>query len=352
MIVLRSSCPSARVPRRLQRACACGKPAKDGEECEECRTKRAPAVQRRTAPDVGLDASFAATPAGLPRLPVNAPDDAFEREADAMADAVMRGGGFAGSRPCPRRTARREAGPAAASPSYAPPVVHEVLRASGAPLDPAARAELEPRFGRDFSGVRVHTDGRAAASARAVQAVAYTVGGDIVFDAGAYAPHTATGRRLLAHELAHVVQQDGAAGVVQRAAAGTEERTDEAESDCSGWLTDPQSLSKRAAEVFVRGELPGDHGMVKRIECDPPVSSGNWVCVVHFSSGTTVKVLVTKDTIVVGAMVGHQIAHPRCWYDFKCPGRNRDLVLVKRRCEKSPVPSGDARPKGGIGPTP
>jgi GH24 family phage-related lysozyme (muramidase) len=101
---------------------------------------------------------------------------------------------------------RRAAGPA---DGIAPPIVHEVLRAPGAPLDPAARADLEPRFGHDFSRVRVHTDACAAQSADAVNALAYTVGRDVVFAAGRYAPHTDAGRHLLSHELTHVVQQGG-----------------------------------------------------------------------------------------------------------------------------------------------
>lgn len=88
-----------------------------------------------------------------------------------------------------------------------PPVVNAVLRSPGQPLDAETRAFMEPRFRRDFSGVRVHTDAQAAESAWAVSALAYTVERDIVFGAGQYAPGTTQGRRLLAHELAHVVQQ-------------------------------------------------------------------------------------------------------------------------------------------------
>src|SRR6185295_5081690 len=89
-----------------------------------------------------------------------------------------------------------------------PPIVHDVLRSSGQPLDPATRTFMEPRFGHDFSGVRVHSDARAAESAQAVDALAYTVGHRVVFGAGRYTPETSDGRRLLAHELTHVVQQD------------------------------------------------------------------------------------------------------------------------------------------------
>src|SRR5947209_171814 len=88
-----------------------------------------------------------------------------------------------------------------------PAVVQRALRSSGEPLDPATRAELEPRFGHDFGQVRVHRDPAAAESARALRAKAYTVGNDIVFAPGRFAPATGSGRHLLAHELAHVVQQ-------------------------------------------------------------------------------------------------------------------------------------------------
>lgn len=93
--------------------------------------------------------------------------------------------------------------------SLVPPVVYEALRSPGQPLDPATRAFMEPSFGRDFSGVRVHTDAKAAESAQAVNALAYTVGQDVIFGADQYAPETAPGRRLLAHELAHTAQQAG-----------------------------------------------------------------------------------------------------------------------------------------------
>lgn len=88
-----------------------------------------------------------------------------------------------------------------------PSIVDEVLRSSGQPLNVDIRAFFEPRFGHDFGKVRVHAGARAAQSAAAVGAHAYAVGPDIVFGAGQYAPETDTGKRLLAHELTHVVQQ-------------------------------------------------------------------------------------------------------------------------------------------------
>lgn len=80
----------------------------------------------------------------------------------------------------------------------------------------AARDFFEPRFGYDFSGVRVHTDARAAEAAKEVDARAFTVGRDVVFGKGEYAPGTSAGIRLVAHELAHVIQQDAAAIVAHK----------------------------------------------------------------------------------------------------------------------------------------
>jgi hypothetical protein len=110
---------------------------------------------------------------------------------------------------CKKKKMQRKAA-GGAQPESAPPIVHEVLRSPGQPLDAATRAYMEPRFGHDFSKVRVHADGKAAESAQSVGALGYTVGRHVVFGAGQYAPHLGEGRKLLAHELTHVVQQASA----------------------------------------------------------------------------------------------------------------------------------------------
>src|SRR5829696_1558346 len=123
-------------------------------------------------------------------------------------------------------------------PSTVPPIVHDVLRSPGQPLDAATRSYMEPRFGRDFGQVRVHADAKAEDSARAVDALAYTAGRDIVFASGEYTPETAKGRRLLAHELAHIVQQAPTLSSVEtsttpslRMPAGKDGASEEAEAD-------------------------------------------------------------------------------------------------------------------------
>jgi hypothetical protein len=97
-------------------------------------------------------------------------------------------------------------------PSEVPPIVDEVLRSPGLPLDANTHAFMEPRFGHDFSDVRIHNDGKASESARAVSARAFTLGDHVVFAAGQYSPGTTEGQRLLAHELTHVIQQTGIVG--------------------------------------------------------------------------------------------------------------------------------------------
>jgi hypothetical protein len=116
------------------------------------------------------------------------------------------------------------------APAVVPAIVHTELRRSGLPLDAATRSLMEPGFRHDFSRVRVHADTAAAQSAKAINALAYTVGHDVVFAAHQYSPTTAAGRRLLAHELAHVVQQErvSAANATARAGLSWEREADAA----------------------------------------------------------------------------------------------------------------------------
>jgi hypothetical protein len=160
------------------------------------------------------------------KLVVGRVDDPLEQEADRVADEVMRMRDTDVLPPAtPPRVGRKcldceegEKAPAAqtrsagstGAASEAPSIVHEGLRSPGQPLDASARVFFEPRFRADFSRVRIHTDSVSAESARAINAVAYTVGQDVVFDEGAYRPETDNGRRLIAHELTHVIQQGGA----------------------------------------------------------------------------------------------------------------------------------------------
>jgi hypothetical protein len=171
----------------LQRKCACGNLTIAGGKCAAC-AKIKSGLQRR--------------------LTIGASNDPLEREADRVADQVMAAQprSSAGSAPpqIPRYT-----GQAGEETSIVPASVNRVLSCSGTPLEPALRKDMEQRFRYDFSRVRVHSGDAAELSAREVDAHAYTVGHNIVFGAGRSAPATHEGRRLIAHELTHVVQQAG-----------------------------------------------------------------------------------------------------------------------------------------------
>ncbi|HSI59401.1 MAG TPA: DUF4157 domain-containing protein [Ideonella sp.] len=150
-----------------------------------------------------------------------------------------------------------------------PPEVHAVLRSPGQALDGSARAAMERGFGHDFSDVRLHTGPQAAASARAVNALAYTVGRNVVFGAGQYAPGARAGQRLLAHELAHVVQQRSAGGPtgVGHAHSPLENDADRAaERVVSGQGAGP--LAPAASGVLARQAVPAEQSSsVERTLC-------------------------------------------------------------------------------------
>ncbi|TVP48077.1 MAG: DUF4157 domain-containing protein [Gemmatimonadales bacterium] len=146
-----------------------------------------------------------------PRLRIGAVGDPLEREADSIAERVVRmpaPGASPTLRPdgCDRG---RGSAPFPASAGMAASIVR-VRRGGGTSLPPSVRSFFEPRFGQDFAEVRIHTGADAAASAAELTARAYTVGRDIVFGRGEFAPGSVAGRLLLAHELAHVVQQGNA----------------------------------------------------------------------------------------------------------------------------------------------
>jgi len=156
------------------------------------------------------------------KLAINEAGDEYEQEADRVAARVMQAPepqlqrACAGGGSCSRcqtemhghqRFQMKRVALNDLSQTAVPPIVHEVLRSPGHPLDPATRSFMEPRFGHDFSHVRVHFGADANQSAEEFNAYAYTLGHDIVFGADRFAPGTLEGQRLLAHELTHVVQQ-------------------------------------------------------------------------------------------------------------------------------------------------
>lgn len=177
----------------VQRKCACGSAQSSvGNTCEECGSRP---LQRK--------------------LSVGNSDDAYEREADRVASMVTQNQRLA----APLRQTRIPIQRVAMHESNldsAPPSVETALSNGGAPMEAGVRQEMEARFGYDFSHVRVHADSAANASARHLDARAYTSGSHVVFGAGMYSPRTSAGRFLIAHELTHVIQQGGGSSAIQR----------------------------------------------------------------------------------------------------------------------------------------
>lgn len=190
-------------------------------------------ASRRVAHDSAIPAFGSATPEVQTNLAINTPGDRYEQQADRVAEQIMRlpaphvqrtcacGGGSPGQ-DCDECTKKRvslqrmsaEVGDPG---GFAPPIVHDVLRSPAGSLDGQTQALMGAHFGRDFSRVRIHADADASHAADAVQAHAFTVGSDIVFGSGQFAPATPVGRKLLAHELTHVVQQGAAPPTAEHA---------------------------------------------------------------------------------------------------------------------------------------
>lgn len=151
------------------------------------------------------------------KLKIGQPGDKYEQEADRVVDKVMGSSANAATNDTPLHI-QRYAKHDTECTDTAPISVDSVIAGYGRPLEPAMRKDIEHRFGHDFSEVRVYLGADANQSARGVNAQAYTVGKNIVFGAGKYSPSTIEGRKLIAHELAHVLQQENGAprNVIQR----------------------------------------------------------------------------------------------------------------------------------------
>jgi hypothetical protein len=224
------------------------------------------------------------------RLRVGQPDDEYERQADRVADQILRmpetaapppslpghGPAISATQAVQRKCSACEdeeallqrdgEGPAPAARD-AGAAVDRVRASGGQPLAGEVRAYFEPRFARDFSDVRIHTGAAAVDAARDLRARAFTVGRDVAFAAGEYQPHTPAGRHLLAHELTHVVQQGGggptAAGEVAQASPDRVQRklasprfvNDTTLEDVEKGTTTLQSGSKGRAVLLIQHAL-------------------------------------------------------------------------------------------------
>jgi hypothetical protein len=225
------------------------------------------------------------------KLTVGPTDDVYEREADAVADKVMRMtdeaqvspkiSPLAVQRKCEHCMAEEDLQrkPGNANQVHeAPSIVNDTLANGGHSLDGDTRSFMESRFGYDFSGVKIHTGTVAAKSAQSVNALAYTSGNNIVFNQHQYSPATEHGRRLLAHELTHVVQQSGApAASVQRQEvtgedAGPDIMDEEADVEVEEETTQADEMARgkrrRGSSICAAGACPqGKQSRVIRNDC-------------------------------------------------------------------------------------
>jgi Domain of unknown function (DUF4157) len=203
-----------REPPGLSRHVGRCRPGLSGAEVESIRPTAAPGGFGR----IGVHPPTAATPGFLQRrLTVGATNDPLEHEADRVAAERV---GMPEAAVSDEAVPVRRVACGSQTETAAPPTVYEALAAPARPLDPATQAFMESRFGYDFNRVRIHTDALAERSADAVAADAYTVGSHVVFAHGRYDPGSRDGQRLLAHELAHVVQQSPP-GVIARQGSKT-----------------------------------------------------------------------------------------------------------------------------------
>lgn len=213
------------------------------------------------------------------KIKVNAPGHIYEQEADSVADEVIRTPGSQGQRTyartggslgslsqsrqfeqeCNHRQAKR-AHEGAYSNRVAPTVVRDVLRSSGQALDLSTRGFFEARLGKSFGEVRIHADNQAAMAASAVSAQAFTVGKHIAFGAGQYMPATFAGRRLLAHELTHVVQQGSADPVYplhfSAASRPMEREADQAANSILAGFAPSQITGNVPEQIALQDEVP------------------------------------------------------------------------------------------------
>jgi hypothetical protein len=219
------------------------------------------AAKHTKQPEVSVQSQAAKPSFFQPKLTVNQHNDVYEQEADAMADKVMRMPDPAHNdhaffkpastvvqRKCQHceeeeKVHRKESSGTEAQGSHELDSYVGSLGASGQRLPESSRQFFEPRFGRDFSNVRLHTDAVAAKSAQSINALAYTTGNNIVFNSGQYSPESDSGKKLMAHELTHVVQQKSAGnGQIQRMAACPAHLNDE-DPVPTGWRLYPNPTS-------------------------------------------------------------------------------------------------------------
>ena len=302
---------------------------------------RAAAARRQLLP---------AQPSAIPVLPlrpelkVGSAVGPLEREANAMAAHA------AGGRPgCASGMGSRSvAGQSQLEPMEAPPLVHEALASPGHALDSSTRATMEERLGGDLGGVRLHTGARAAEAAQAVQAKAYTIGQDVFFGAGRYDPRSREGKRLLAHELSHTLQQSGRGGRQGLSKAGLSVqrdplRHDSAKATAQGTSVDNDTKKPQTGQVTV----PVPPSVLSRYQLTPPSLLTPPQTPSYFSPGT-----YTLGGGGAGSTPGQtpSLGHPGASL-FQQPPQSMSSAPPGPVIQPSPYLTPPAQGSGSAGPT-
>lgn len=199
-------------------------------------------------------------------------------------------------------------------------------KSSGKYMQPDTQHFMESRMGKDFSDVKIHTGRNAVEMSKNLAARAFTYGSDIYFNENQYQPHTAAGKKLLAHELTHVIQQSGKDGIQRMESEVTTEDT------CAGHENDPDSFSITVTKHYFKTEH-GKDVEVSSVRCDPP--SKLTICDLSLADGTEVRVIYNRDRNL--ARVQYRTpdgALHHCRYTYSC-GSNGKLNFVKVGCGSS-----------------
>jgi len=279
-----------------------------------------------------------------PKLAINQPGDVHEQEADRIAEEILRmpeaalqrtcaacKTGVSSCANCQEETSFAQRKANRGDHSQRVDSASDNLVAglgSGRPLDAVTCGFFESRFGADLSDVRIHTDRGAADSAQSIDALAYTLGRDLVFAPGRYTPETTEGRRLIAHELAHVLQQNP--GVIQRyvAAQGTSQAN-----PCAGWEKDPESFSIHVARYFVATQVnPALATKPVSVTCETDHD-----CKVTFGDDLIIDVYWYKDSRRAGAGRWTDQGRQFCAYDYSCDPQGQ-MILSIVKCYGTPKP--------------
>lgn len=233
----------------------------------------------------------------------------------------------------------------------APGIVGEVLRSPGRPLDATTRTNMDARFNFDFSGVRIHDDARSADSASTISAQAYTVGSHLVFGSGQYSPGSSSGRRLLAHELTHVVQQSATGATPQRFSIGQANSPAEREADAVADAVvtggSPSQISGTSAATLQRKRLADTSGKERILDLgsDKALACCDSNACVDDASGFECSSVDCKTESNDATAINNSTKQPghkfsphlkcdiKCGKDFKATYSGKELVvaLPKRR---------------------